>query len=76
MAITTLAELRSMTAQLETVEGQVCQQKRVNRKSKAKRHKLSSCAKLKKFVKQSDTSSSESNESLESSDDETKIPEL
>ena len=30
----------------------------------------------KKFVKQSDTSSSDSNESLESSDDETKIPGL
>ena len=70
-----LAELRSMAARLETVEEQVGQQKSVT-KVKTKTHKLSSSAKLKKSVNQSDTSSSESNESLESSDDEVKLPGL
>ena len=70
-----LAELRSMAARLETVEEQMGQQKSVT-KVKTKTHKLSSSAKLKKSVNQSDTSSSESNESLESSDDEVKLPGL
>ena len=71
-----LAELRSMSARLKAVERQVGKQKSVDSKTKTKGQKLSSCTKSKKFVKQSDTSSSESNESLESSDDEIKIPEL
>ena len=65
-----------MSARLEAVEGRVGKQKSIDNKSKTKGQKLSSCTKSKKFVKQSDTSSSESNESLESSDDEIKIPEL
>ena len=71
-----LAELRSMSARLEAVEGQVNKQGSVHGSTKTKGQKLSSCTKSKKFVKQSDTSSSESNESLESSDDEVKIPQL
>ena len=71
-----LAELKRMSARLETVEGQVGQQKSANSKGKAKKHKLSSCVKTKKVVKQSDSSSSESSESLESSEDETRVPAL
>ena len=68
-----LAELRSMSARLEAVEGQVGQ-KDVNRKPKGL--KLSSCTKSKTSVKKCDSSSSEQSQNSESSDDDTKIPEL
>ena len=62
-----LAELRSMSARLEAVEGQVGQ-KDVNSKPKGLKSKTS--------VKKCDISSSEQSQSSESSDDDTKIPEL